>query len=89
MNAPLFQASDKVAFRPGWECITSTVPKLVPGRVYCVESVQPAGRSQWVRLVGVRNRRRKRTDNRGVVALALALVSRAAQTDTTEEREAA
>lgn len=84
-----FRVSDKVALRPDWQDHFATVPRLVPGRVYCVVSVQPAGRTQWVRLLGVRNNRRKCIDNRGVAGLALALVSRAAQADTTEEKEAA
>ena len=88
MTEGIFQVSDKVTVRPKWLSMVATVPMLTPGRVYCVESVQPAGGTQWVRLLGVRENRRRCPDDRGVIGMALVLVSRA-QADTTEEKEAA
>ena len=75
--SPCFKVSDKVVLKPYWAGMACTVPKLVPGRVYCVEKVNSVRNNWWVRLVGVREHRIKCCDDRGVSTLFLAQVGRA------------
>ena len=54
MTGALFQVSDKVTLRPGWQGRIPVVPRLELGRVYCVEHAYQHQGRQYVRLVGVR-----------------------------------
>lgn len=72
--SPRLDVSDKVVLKPYWASMAATVPRLVPGRVYCVERVNFVRDNWWVRLVGVREHRRKCCDDRGVSTIFLARV---------------
>lgn len=73
-----FKVGDKVVVRPEDSDgeMDRTIPKLVLGRVYCVERVNVIDNSQWIRLVGVRENRRKCLSDRGVFHLVFQLVGR-------------
>ena len=79
MKATHFQIGDKVVLKPGYEEYTITVPPLVPGRVYCVERINVLYGNDWLRLVGVREHKRKCCDDRGPIALAFRLVGQSGQ----------
>ena len=75
MTGELFEVSDKVVLKP-WRIGTApVVPRLVPGRVYCVEHAHVSKGMQYVRLVGVRRDRRSSLEDReaNIIALAFAL----------------
>ena len=58
MTGALFQISDKVVLKLGWQGMVPVLPKLVLGRVYCIEHAYMKKGNQYVRLVGVRRDRR-------------------------------
>ena len=69
-----FEIGDKVTLHPERTEWVATVPKLVPGRVYCVERVNFAYGNFWLRLVGVREHKLKCHDDRGVIPQAFRAV---------------
>ena len=84
MNNIVFRVDDKVTLIPDPavqrlldDGAFRTVPKLVAGRVYCVEKVNHMFNKHWLRLVGHRPIRRPSRDDRGTAAYIFQLVSRA------------
>ena len=70
MNLSSFQVGDKVALKPAMVASAAdmTVPVMAAGRVYCVERINYLHGNQWLRLVGLKERKRKCCDDRGVFA---------------------
>lgn len=80
-----FNVSDKVVVRPGYEAAWATVPPLVAGRVYCVERINCVHGNYWLRLVGIREHRRKCVDDRGVPDCCFFFAGRAEKNDDRKE----
>ena len=54
----------------------ASVPRVVPGRVYCVERINFTYGHVWLRLVGVREHKAKCQDDRGLPAFIFRHVGR-------------
>ena len=83
---PTFHVSDKVVLLPEWAEMVYTIPRLVPGRVYCVERVNLVCGNLWLRLVGVRENKLKCYDDRGAMAIAF---RHAGRSGSNQQKEAA